>query len=465
MIRLHHLLPALIATITHAGELTLEMKPFFVSHTFAASALPETVIPLRLEPETWTGFTITTIAGHGSAVKKNQALILFDVREIEERLADTRHAIAAGTLELAQAEDELRALQESAPLTLARLKRNADTAADEVRYFLDIRKKATAEATASIMKQNELILDAHMSELQQLHHLRKSAGTGDAAGEKGEATLGQQERIEAAVFALRMENHNHNRMLTVTLPREELELIEKRDDTAALLAKAEKELPRSIELKKLGVEKLATTLVRNRETLSVIEQDRRLFEFRAPSDGLFFHGTLEGGKWSRVEISETLVPRGNPPVGKNLASFIPDGTRLVVQADLDEATALALPARVRGVANFLGREDVNIPLTLESVSTSPNRDQSYSAHFTAEWPAGLPVIPTQSLSVRVVSHAVESAIIIPSSALAFGPKGWSVEVKLADGNTEHRPVTRGRSSDTDTEILEGLEAGQVVILR
>ncbi len=464
MIRLHHLLPALITTITHAGELTLEMKPFFVSHTFAASVLPEAAVPLRLEPETWTSFTITSIANHGSGVKKDQPLIVFDAREIDESLADTRHAIAAGGLELAQAEHELKALEESVPLTLTRLKRAAESAADEFRYFTDIRKKATAEATASVMKQNELILDAHMSELQQLHHLRKSTGTGGAAGEKGEATLGQQERIEAAVFALRMENHNHNRTLTVTIPREELELIEKRDDTAALLAKAENELPRAVDLRKLAVEKLATTLLRNKESLSALEQDRRLFDFRAPSDGLFFHGTIKGGKWSSGDITETLGSHGSPPVGKDLATFIPQGTRLIVQADLDQATALALPAQVRGVANLPGREDVNIPLTLESVSNSLNSGEGYPARFAAEWPAGLEVLPTQSLRVRVVSHAVDNAITIPSSALAFGPQGWSVEVKLADGDSEHRPVTRGRSSDTDTEILEGLEVGQVIIV-
>ena len=36
-------------------------------------------------------------------------------------------------------------------------------------------------------------------------------------------------------------------------------------------------------------------------------------------------------------------------------------------------------------------------------------------------------------------------------------------MKLADGKTERRPVKRGRISGENTEILSGLEVGQVVI--
>ena len=63
-----------------------------------------------------------------------------------------------------------------------------------------------------------------------------------------------------------------------------------------------------------------------------------------------------------------------------------------------------------------------------------------------------------------MSYISEKAIAIPTKALSYGPQGWTAEVKLADGKTEKRPVTRGRSSAEETEITAGLEAGQVVIV-
>ena len=39
-----------------------------------------------------------------------------------------------------------------------------------------------------------------------------------------------------------------------------------------------------------------------------------------------------------------------------------------------------------------------------------------------------------------------------------------MEVKLADGKTERRPVKRGHVSKDETEILAGLEVGQVVVV-
>jgi hypothetical protein len=39
-----------------------------------------------------------------------------------------------------------------------------------------------------------------------------------------------------------------------------------------------------------------------------------------------------------------------------------------------------------------------------------------------------------------------------------------VDVKLADGKSEHRVVKRGRVAKDTTEILSGLEAAQVIVV-
>lgn len=462
MTRLYHLVPALIAATAHAGELTLEMKPFSIVHTIDATALPDSAIPLRLDAEAWETFRIVTITDHGGAVKKGDDMVVFETEAIDRKISDTRHAIGTATLELAQAEAELAELEKTVPEQLARLKRAAADAAEELAYFTETDRKSAEEAAGFDLKRREQMLASYTEELKQLRQMYEAD---DATEDTEEIILQKQlDAVEAAKFALRMEVLNHKRTLAVALPRKAVALTQGRDDTALALEKGAKELPRSVELKKLAAAALKTSLERNRESLADLEKDRILFGIKAPADGMVYHGSIEDGKWTTGELIKTLHPGGNAPVGKTFATFIPAVSGLLIQAFPAQAVAQALAPGTEGVATLSGREDVSIPVSLKSIAATPGADGTYAATFTATWPEGLHAVPGQSLQLRIISYSKEQAIAVPTKALAFGPKGWTVEVKLADGKTEHRPVTRGRADGEETEITGGLEAGQVLII-
>ena len=63
----------------------------------------------------------------------------------------------------------------------------------------------------------------------------------------------------------------------------------------------------------------------------------------------------------------------------------------------------------------------------------------------------------------MIAYQQAAAIAIPSKAITYDANGWGVEAKLTDGKTERRPVKRGRVPKDETEILSGLEVGQVVL--
>lgn len=462
MTRICHILPALIAASAHAGELTMEMKPFSVTHSFEATVLPDESQPISLDAEEWTDFQIVSIADHGSIVEKGAALVVFDTGDIDRKITDTRQAIATETLGLAQAELDLASLVESVPEKLARLRRNAEQAAEELAYFTETGRKASGEEAAQSLKRNEQLLASKKEELKQLLKMYEAD---DITEETEEIILQQQkDTVEYAEFALRMEILDHKRTLAVELPREEISLTEKRDDTALLLEKGEKDLPRSLELKKLEAAALKTSLARNREALADLEKDRSLFEIKAPADGTFYHGAIEGGKWITGELIKGLRPAGTAPVKKAFATFIPAAAKMEVRAFLVQAIAAVVSPGATGTARLPGRGEIGIPVTLSDIAPTPDPDQTYAATFTAAWPEKISPAAGQTLEINLVSYAAEQALSVPSKAIGFGPKGWVVEVKLADGKTERRPVTRGRSSGEETEITGGIEAGQVVIV-
>lgn len=462
MPHIHQLLPALLAATAHSGELTLEIKPFFITHSLDATVLPDTTTPIRLDAEAWSAFEIVSIAAHGSVVKKGDALIVFETEQIDKKLADAQQAIATATLELAQAELDLATLEKTIPEKLARLERAAADAAEELEHFNKTSRKSAEETAGFELKRREQMLASYKEELKQLVKMYEAD---DITEETEEIILqNQRDAVKAGEFALRMEILNHKRTLDVSLPRQLTTLTQTRDDTALSLDKGKKDLPRSLELAKLEVAVLKNSLERSGKNIAELEQDRTLFEIKAPAEGIFYHGAIQEGKWITGELIKTLEPRGTAPVGKTFATFIPATAKPLLHAFPDQATARVLEVGAEGSAVLPGREDIAIPVSLKSIAATPAPDLTIPATFSTTWPEKLSPAAGQSLQIRIVSHHNDKVISVPTTALAFGQKGWTVEVKLADGKTEKCPVTRGRSDAENTEITAGLEAGQVIIV-
>lgn len=454
--------PVLLATTALAGEITVEQRPFTIVKSFAATALPDSgSVLLQLDAKTWPDFEVTALADHGSRVSKGDTLVSFDAEGIEKKIIDTRRGLEATALNLAQAELELKNLKETSPHKLDALRRAAEIAKEENAYFTQTRRKANEEAAAQELERKKQMLSNQQEELRQL---TKMYAADDVTEDTEEIILTRQkDAVAAAEFALRMETLDYKRALEVSLPREAVNLANNERDTSIGLLKAEDETPRAIELKKLEVESLKISQQRANEALQDLEHDRALFAFKAPADGWFYHGPIENGRWTPAEALKTLFKNGHLTAGRPFATFVPATARLSLVAFLDEAAAGSLKSGLTGTATVAGREDAEIPVKVEKIASAPCPDGSYRADLSATWPKDSVPATGASLQVRVIAYHQPAAISIPTKALDYSAKGWTVEVKLADGKTERRAVKRGRVSKDDTEILSGLDVGQVVI--
>jgi len=451
-----------LAVTSHAGEITVESRPYTIESSFTATALPDKgCVMIQVEPKSWQDFPILELADHGRKVAKGDTLVKFDPEAIDKKLVDVRRSLEATTLNQAQAELDLKHLQETAPNTLDALLRAAEIAKEENSYFTKTRRKANEEAATQALEKKKQFLSNQQEELRQL---TKMYAADDVTEETEEIILTRQkDAVVSAEFALRMETLDYKRTLEVTLPREAVTLADSERDAAIRLRKAEQDIPRSIELKKIELESLKTSHQRDKETLTELEADRALFEIKAPADGWFYHGPIENGRWTPAEALKTLFVHGHPPANRPFATFVPAAAKLVWVAFLDEATALALKPDLTGTATLAGREDLEIPVKLTQLATVPRPDGTFRADFAATWPKDFTPATGITAQIHLISYHQAAAIAIPNKALSLDPKGWTVDVKLADGKTERRPVKRGRLSKEDTEILSGLEVGQVIV--
>lgn len=183
--------------------------------------------------------------------------------------------------------------------------------------------------------------------------------------------------------------------------------------------------------------------------VAALEEMRRRLEYRAPAAGWWFHGEVAGQQ-----------PAALKPVG----TFVAGNAVLSLVAKVPETVARRLAKDAAGSASFAGEGSVDVPVKVASVAEVPAADGTWLVNLSATWPEGAKVVPGSILDVHLVTDRKDAAVTVPSSALSFGPEGWTVEVKLADGKTEARKVARGLVSGGRTEIVSGLETGQVVIV-
>lgn len=458
-----HLIPALIAAAAHAGEITVQLRPFSVEKSFVATALPGTdSVLLSLDTKSVKQLEILQIAAHGSHVNEGDVLVRFETKELDLKLEDARSALESNTLSLAQAEAEYARYLVTSQHKLTAIRRAAEVAHEENSYFTEIGKKASEDTANMSLKRSEQMLANAREELRQLSKMYEA----DEVTEETEAIVlvRQQNSVTLAEYSLRMEVLGHKRKLTVELPRQAESLADGDRDAALTLKSAEVEIPRSSELKKIALATQKTANSRMKLELADLEADRTLFEVKAPAAGWFYHGPIENGCWTPGDAAKKLVPYGQVPAHRAFATFVPVSAKLGLVAFLDESSAQALKLDLSGTASLTGHEQVEMPVILRKISAVPGIDGNYRADLTATWPTGGTPVTGATAQVSMITYQQPAAIAIPTKSIQMSATGGTVEIKLADGKTERRQVKRGHATKEETEILSGLEVGQVVVV-
>jgi len=446
------------------NKLTIQPGEFIIRESFTATALPAAAVAVAVAADSWSAFEIIKLADHGASVKKGDVLFAFDADGLSKAIEDLQKTIERRELEIAAARLELTNLSETADERLAASRRAAEEAAENHQYYTATRHAVDVESAEQAVKRAEQRLRNANEELVQLKRMYEAD---DLVEETEEIILSRaREAVEAAEFALRVEKLEQSRRVETILPRHLESLVDTKNETSRKFATDEQEIPRTITLKQTELTRLETTQTRDRENLKKLEADRAYLEIPAPADGMFYHGVIENGEWEApAELMRTLVIRGRPPVKRPIATFIPANTTLALHAMLPESAARSFgDEKPKGLATLSGRGDVTIPVALANVSPVPTPAQRHHAVFTADWPNGTQPAPGATAEIHIITYAREDAIHVPAKALAFGTSGWEVELKLADGKTQKRTVTRGRASGEKVEILQGLEPGQVIVL-
>ncbi len=448
---------------TQAKVHAVKTAPFRIELNLKGVLAPGRMAEMKIRPEIWADLTVARDAmEHGSQVAEGDLLVSLKKDKIEQQIADWELSMEGSALDLAIAQAEYAVATNNAALdqqvaarTLARLEE------DVKRYLAKTHELNQRSAVYSQTSAANSLAYAQ----EELKQLKKMYEADDITEETEEIIVKRaQHSVDRALHFLNRQKYSTETTLEVTLPREE---IDKQNALARQrlaselaqatfeekLAKLKVELNKQIRAQK-NAEKNTAKLKRDLERLTV----------RAPMAGVLYHGAFVEGVWKgRTSVQAKLLKDGKLVAGEPFMTVVAAG-ELQATATLGEADIRKVAATQKGWAIPTADPADRLAVTVERVSRIPTAPGEYTVTFSVAVADKTYLHPGMTCAIQLRVLDQPKAITIPSTALRATPQGGTmVWVKTQTGHLE-REVKTGNSHGGKTEIIEGLQEGDEVLL-
>ena len=448
--------------VLSAGEHVVKTAPFETNLSVDASFIPGEATVLKLFPEQWTSFEIEELLPHGSSVKKGDTIIAFDREKYDKHLSEAIKAVEGRKIALARAERELSDLEISTPRALKGEEINFARMEESLEYFKKtsraIQEKNAHESLARAKRGVEYVEE----ELKQLLQMYEE----DGVTEETEEIILKRQRsaFETARFGLEKTALSTKRTLEKTIPEQAVDLQRSFDAAKLSYETAKLNLPRALQEKRLAVAKAKRDDAESDKKLNELKEDGKLFEFKAPADGVIYYGEISDHSWSIGSTAKFLFVNGTVPAKTAVLSFVAAGAPLELHTSVDQKQRLQLAANNKGTAKVEGLDNASFSVEISKLDQIPGADGKYRLAMKITLPEKSPIVGGMKAKVKLITYRNENALSVPKNAVKTEGEKSTVRIKMADGKDQVREVKLGRSSGDQIEITEGLAVDQVLLL-
>lgn len=166
------------------------------------------------------------------------------------------------------------------------------------------------------------------------------------------------------------------------------------------------------------------------------------------------------------EITLLSIEEGDVLTAGETTVQIIDMARLEVTLDVDEYDVAAVAPGTQADVTVLALDKrfVGTVTALDKNGTASGDLSYYTAHVALDDSEG--VYPGMQISAKVLRSHAENAALVPMDAIQFDDYNKPYVIRRApDGNgTENVPVTVGASDGVLCEIVEGVRAGETILI-
>ena len=454
-----HSSACLLAT---ADEHTIKAEKFQQVIELSAIALPETSAEVVVKPTTWSAFKIEKLLSQGTVVKKGDQLIWIDTEAIDKAIEATEKARVVQKLRLQQAQQELEELEKSTPITLAEAQLKVDRyKADYDHYIKELKSVGIDKANSSVKEQKDN-LSYVQEELKQLLKMYEA----DGLTEETEEIVLQRAKnnLEIAKRELAQTERDAKFTIEVATPRNDIDWENGYKKEQQALESLKIHAPRNLEIKKEEVAKLIKDDERNELYLADLKSDRLLMDFKSPADGIVYYGQFKEGYWLTAKAMKVLFVGGDIPSRLTLMSIVAEDAKLTFNAFLTEANKSIFSESQPAILKLKSNPWQGYSVSSSKLPAYPNLSHQWLAKFSATDEMAEGVLTGTQASISIIASEGESVLTVPVKAVKSHADGtFSVKMKTADGEPMEVKVSVGRYSAGELEILNGVEADQVII--
>lgn len=192
------------------------------------------------------------------------------------------------------------------------------------------------------------------------------------------------------------------------------------------------------------------------------EADLGALELRAPHDGVFVLATNWGGEKPQI---------GAQMWASNDLATLPDSRSLEVELSLPQIEAQVLAVGQNVLLHPAGRPEEAFEAPISWLASAPRATSRNSPIKYLAFKVAVPTdvgarhawVPGQAFQARVQLKSADAALSVPN--LAVRSEGGQTSVRVwVDGDVQSRPVTLGVRGPARSEVLDGLAAGDAVVL-
>ena len=458
--------PANPGLVVKPPTVKVEKTPFKVEITLKGVFESTSLTEVLIKPEVWGpgmgGMTVVKAVEPGTSVKAGDVLLTLDREKIDRAIRDMEADQKLADLAIRMTELDLPIAERSAPLDLAAAEQAHNRADEDLRKFLAVDRPLAVESAEFSLKNAAHSLEYAEEELKQLQKMYRK----DLTEETEEIILKRQKyQVEGAKFMLKMAENRREQSLKVDLPRREQDLRDGAAKAALAWEKARTTGPLAVNQKRLALEKAKYERAHGAERLANLNRDRDLFTVRAPADGIVYYGRCVLGQWPAAAGLVAKLQKGGSISPDEVFMTIVRPWPVTVRATVDEKDRSLVSVGSACKVTPTALPNVKLAGKVERISRVPIGG-AFEVVVSFDAAPGDAIVPGMACSAKAVTYTNPEALTVPAVAVFDDEldEDRHYVYKVTAGAPVKRTVTLGKRSGGRAEIMNGLEAGDEILL-
>jgi len=413
-------------------------------------------IKVRLLPEAYSGgFEVAEVLKSGGRVKKGDVLIRFDPEAMDKAVEDANVELDHAQRRIKIAQSEQLVMSEENATRLEQAQKARVKAEKEVTIWEKYDGPDAVKQAELSLQQRQFGLDDQKQELAQLEEMY--SGT-HLAQETKDIVLDRARRgVKMSEEYLKLAQNDETIAKQFRQPMQDEQVHdalrwakEGEEHTKVGVANAQ-------ERKSMEMELAQRNLKEVEKKVKNLGLDRALLEVKAPADGVMT--TIELAPRDNVGARQTICEVLDPSDLVVKFSAQPEDLRVLAPASGEAARQVAIRLPDFPEVRLTG----TITDMAEMVSTGGGEANTIPVTVKIEG-AGSPLVRL-GLKCRVhAERTLKGVLTIPKSAVKIDGADAKVKVLGGDGQVIERTITIGPSSDDMTVVIDGLKAGDQVVI-